>query len=355
MDKRQSGLETWSNISEFDRNSGGVHGALPIILALASALGIAPFMVLRFMHGEILMGLLDACIVSGMLLLGTFVYRTRRVRAASIALSAFCVAALLTTVHFSGAHQVLWAYPCVMAIYYLLRPREATALVLVMIAGVLPALMRETDAFTTTSTIVTLVLIGAFSYSFAAAANRQHKLLLQLATRDPLTGAGNRRALDEKLNDVVASSRRIPGNSSLIMLDLDHFKTVNDRHGHAKGDEILCRITEIVNLRIRVTDSLYRIGGEEFVVVAEHQSLEKAAHLAEQFRTLVEANELVPDRPVTISLGVAELCAGESGSEWLGRADEALYAAKRKGRNTTALAKPNVAKIYSVLSSAESI
>ena len=96
-------------------------------------------------------------------------------------------------------------------------------------------------------------------------------------------------------------------------------------------------MTEIINLRIRVTDSLYRIGGEEFVVVLEGADLDHGAHLAEQLRTLVDANELVPDHGVTISLGVAELKKGESGNDWLHRADEALYRAKDAGRNSTSL------------------
>ena len=90
-------------------------------------------------------------------------------------------------------------------------------------------------------------------------------------------------------------------------------------------------------MRIRVTDSLYRIGGEEFVVVLDGQDLHRAAHLAEQLRTLVDANELVPDQAVTVSLGVAELKASESANDWLHRADEALYRAKNAGRNSTSL------------------
>jgi diguanylate cyclase (GGDEF)-like protein len=159
--------------------------------------------------------------------------------------------------------------------------------------------------------------------------------LLVLATKDPLTGAGNRRGLDSKLGEVVNSFRRTGVNASLILLDLDHFKSVNDIYGHAVGDQILRRVTEIINLRIRVTDSLYRVGGEEFIVVLEGADLHKGVHLAEQLRTLVDANELVPDHAVTISLGVAELKEGESANDWLHRADEALYRAKDAGRNST--------------------
>ena len=117
------------------------------------------------------------------------------------------------------------------------------------------------------------------------------------------------------------------------MLDLDHFKQVNDRHGHAKGDEILIKLTELVGMRIRVTDSIFRIGGEEFVIVVEDMNLENAARLGEQLRTIVEAHDLAPESAVTISLGIAQHHYGESGDDWMSRADNALYMAKHSGRN----------------------
>lgn len=343
MNEKQSGLETWTFINSLQSKHESLEGTLPFILAVAGSLGIIPFAVLRFMHGEYVMAFIDVVLIIGMMILGTFVYRTQQVRPVSIALSFLCVVGVLLSVHASGTRQVLWAYPAVMAIFYLLRPIEAIALVLAMISALLPKLLQVSSSFQATSVVTTLLLMGAFAYSFASVTNRQRTLLTHLANKDPLTGVGNRRALDDKIRDVVASNDRNPVPSSLIILDLDHFKEVNDAHGHAKGDEILRRITEIVNLRIRVTDSLYRIGGEEFVVVVEHQNIDKASHLAEQLRTLVEANELVPDHPVTISLGVAELATGEAGGNWLRRADEALYAAKRAGRNATALAEEMVA------------
>jgi len=171
--------------------------------------------------------------------------------------------------------------------------------------------------------------------AFSLITSRQREQLLVLATKDPLTGAGNRRGLDAKLAEIVNSFKRTGTLSSLVLLDLDHFKKVNDIYGHAVGDQILKSVTEIINLRIRVTDSLYRIGGEEFIVVLEGADLHKAVYLAEQLRTLVDANELVPDHAVTISLGVAELKEGESPNDWLHRADEALYRAKDAGRNST--------------------
>ena len=204
--------------------------------------------------------------------------------------------------------------------------------------ALIPALLPGQPTLSVATTLITLLVTCAFAYAFSLITHRQRLQLMQLATRDPLTGAGNRRALENKMRHVVNVHKRTKTPVSMLLMDLDHFKLVNDRHGHAAGDEILRSITEIVNLRIRVTDSLYRIGGEEFVVVFDGQDLHRAAHLAEQLRTIIEANELVPDHSVTVSVGVAELKEGESGNDWLHRADEALYRAKRSGRNAMSIA-----------------
>ena len=237
----------------------------------------------------------------------------------------------------NGPGQVYWTFPALMAIFYLVRPREAVVFAAVMVVALLPVMLPGKTPHETTTIIITMLVTSAFALAFSLITNRQREELLQLATKDPLTGAGNRRGLDTKLADVVNAYKRSGTPASLILLDLDHFKAVNDIHGHAVGDQILQSITEIINLRIRVTDSLYRIGGEEFVVVLEGADLHRAAHLAEQLRTLVDANELVPDHAVTISLGVAELKPDEIANAWLHRADEALYRAKDSGRNSTSL------------------
>lgn len=339
MSEEQSGLETWSYIARSKSTRKNIEGYLPLILSGAFALGITPFAVMRFLNGEWLVGVIDVIIVVSAITLGIFVYRTRQVRFVSIVLSVLCIGGVLSTVYLAGPQQIFWAYPALMAVFYLVKPREAIIFALVLIAALIPKILPEENAFHTTTMLITIAVMSAFAYAFSIVTNRQRELLISLATKDPLTGAGNRRALEIKMAEVVAGHSRGRAPSSLIILDLDHFKAVNDAHGHAAGDQILRSITEIVNLRIRVTDSLYRIGGEEFVVVLEDQDMAGASHLAEQLRTLVEANELVPDHAVTISLGVAEIRYKESSNDWLHRADEALYQAKRAGRNTTSLAR----------------
>lgn len=333
-----SGLDAWRYIMQSDSQRNPVESYLPLILSAAGAVGVLPFMILRYLQGEWIAAFVDSVIVVGFTCLGFYVYRTRRIRFASIAISVFCMAGVISTVYVIGPHQVYWAYPALMAVFYLVRAHEAIGFAVVTVAALTPRLLGNLDSHATTTILITIVVMSTFAFAFSLITNRQRELLVQLATKDPLTGAGNRRYLDSKLHEVVNAHRRTGASVSMLSLDLDHFKKVNDVHGHAVGDQILKSITDIINLRIRITDSLYRIGGEEFVVVLEGQDLKRAAHLAEQLRTLVEANELVPDHSVTISFGVAELQENESATDWMHRADEALYRSKRAGRNTTHLA-----------------
>tara|TARA_R110002096_G_scaffold22547_8_gene72301 strand:+ start:3131 stop:4150 length:1020 start_codon:yes stop_codon:yes gene_type:complete len=338
MRRLYSGLEAWRHTVETSPRRDIVASYLPLILSAAGGLGVLPFMVLRYLQGEWIAAVVDTVIVVGFLCLGVYVFRTRRIRFASIAISLFCVAGVFSTMYLIGPHQAYWIYPVLMAIFYLLRPVEALALAVVTIAGLVPQLVGHVDAHSATTILITIVVMSSFAFGFSLITNRQRDQLMNLATKDPLTGAGNRRHFDQKLLELINEKRRSSTAASLLLLDLDNFKDVNDIYGHAAGDKILKQITEIINLRIRVTDTLYRIGGEEFVVVLEGQALDRASHLAEQLRTLVEANELLPDQAVTISLGVAELRPDESPVDWLHRADEALYAAKNAGRNLSRIA-----------------
>lgn len=339
MKDLHSGLDAWRYIIASDSERRSVESYLPLILSIVGALGVLPFTVLRYMQGAWAAAIVDTVIVVGFIALGTYVFRTRRVQVASILISCFCIAGVISTVYIIGPQQVYWVYPTLMAVFYLVRPRIALVLAMVTVATLIPQMIGNMELHATTTVLVTIVVMSSFAFAFSRITNRQREQLMHLATKDPLTGAGNRRGLDVKLKDIINNHKRNGVTASMLLLDLDHFKKVNDVHGHAMGDQTLKRVTEIINLRIRVTDSLYRIGGEEFVIVLESQDATRATHLAEQLRTLIQANELVPDQPVTISLGVAELAKDETVSSWLGRADEALYRAKHAGRNTTSIAK----------------
>ena len=318
-----------------DNKNTNIEEYLPLMLGIVGAIGVFPFAIIRFINGDYVMALLDAALVTLLASLSIILYKTHQVRITSILLAMIAIAGMLATIYLEGATQVYWIYPVLVGVFFLIERREALVASVLSIVLLLPFLATEFTPFALTRILITIIVTCSLAYAFATITRRQRDELMNLATRDPLTGVGNRRAMQQKLDEAIASRGRTNRNCCLLMLDLDHFKKVNDRHGHAKGDEILIKLTEIVELRIRATDNMYRIGGEEFVIVLEDQNIENASRLAEQLRTIVEANELAPESSVTISIGVAQHVRGESAESWMSRADNALYAAKDSGRNQT--------------------
>ena len=155
----------------------------------------------------------------------------------------------------------------------------------------------------------------------------------QIASTDRLTGAWNRRHLDRALAMETSRSRRRGEPLSLLALDIDRFKRVNDRYGHKVGDAVLAEVVQRVCAAVRVTDSLTRSGGEEFLVLLPGTSLADAVATAERIRLTVGAEPIAPAGTVTVSLGAAEYLPDRDVGDWLERADEMLFAAKRAGRN----------------------
>lgn len=151
---------------------------------------------------------------------------------------------------------------------------------------------------------------------------------------DALTGVGNRRRLDQALAAEIGRMRRGGGKLSAIMLDVDHFKRVNDDFGHAAGDCVLAELGALLRSQMRAIDIVARFGGEEFVMLLPDANLAAAAATAERLRVALAERVIAPlPHPVTASFGVAELGDDDDATALLGRIDAALYQAKQGGRN----------------------
>jgi diguanylate cyclase (GGDEF)-like protein len=160
-----------------------------------------------------------------------------------------------------------------------------------------------------------------------------------LANQDSLTGAYNKRYFDEALAREIRRARQAGAPFGLIVFDVDHFKKINDTHGHVAGDTVLKGVVDTVKARLRRDDLLCRIGGEEFALILPNATDSLARQIAEEARAAVEGSEYSFEGtriPVTLSLGVAVLSGGDVPETVHKRADEALYAAKRGGRNRVA-------------------
>lgn len=162
--------------------------------------------------------------------------------------------------------------------------------------------------------------------------------LSKLASTDKLTGAWNRRRLEEALVNEMDRLKRYDHPLSMLILDIDFFKKVNDEHGHSVGDQVLIKMANVLQSNLRASDTLTRWGGEEFVVLCPNTTLSTVAMLAERLRESIARTTFPEVGPVTISLGVAECMVGEAWEDWFKRADAALYRAKAGGRNQVQIA-----------------
>jgi diguanylate cyclase (GGDEF)-like protein len=160
------------------------------------------------------------------------------------------------------------------------------------------------------------------------------------ASTDPLTGLSNRRHFMELCNLEVARAQRSGGKITMLALDLDHFKQINDRYGHAMGDEVLKTFAERASSELRPTDRLARLGGEEFMVLLPDTAIPEALLIAERIRSKVEQIRVTTPAAIisfTVSIGLAEFPThGERLEQVFIRADECLYRAKAQGRNQIA-------------------
>ena len=188
---------------------------------------------------------------------------------------------------------------------------------------------------------LSLVLAALFLALLTSLALRQwskSRNLRNLAMTDPLTGVASRIGIEHEAEQAIAQAIRTETPLSSLMLDLDRFKAINDRYGHAAGDRVLRAAAETWHAQLRGRDPLGRIGGEEFVVVCPDTSLEQALQVAGRLREATHALAFRRHRSgieVTVSIGAANHKHGETRDDLFARADAALYRAKQRGRDRT--------------------
>lgn len=191
--------------------------------------------------------------------------------------------------------------------------------------GVLSAVAAEKAAFSAHSQDLLQLIAGM------CAPHVEVARLSRLAQLDALTGSFNRHGLE-----LVCPADEVSRPLTLAMVDIDHFKAINDQHGHAAGDEVLKRVARLLSESVRAEDSVVRMGGEEFLLVLPDLDLHKAVRVTERTRALVEGSVIQTSSAavrLTVSSGVAQRQPGEARDETVARADEALYRAKSSGRN----------------------
>ncbi|MGH8248206.1 MAG: GGDEF domain-containing protein, partial [Gammaproteobacteria bacterium] len=301
-------------------------------ICISAILCITPFAIHSLLVGDLILGT-AGFMVSGLFLIDFLsVQRLHRpLINRTLALTLMAGASALS-IGYLGEAGMYWAFPLVVTLHFILDRRAALIInsvfliaVTLLAANMLepPVLLRFTTA---------LLMTSVFACIFAMMVNRQQQAQEKQLITDPLTGAYNRRHLGVRTGAYVQRNRRYGHPASLILFDIDHFKSINDSFGHNIGDRVLRILVDTVKARIRAMDEIFRYGGEEFVILLPDTTLEQGTKLAQDITDMIAQVRMIEGGPVTISCGVGELLKDEDAGSWLSRCDDALYRAKDAGR-----------------------
>lgn len=323
----------------FERLKSDFYLAMLTLVCAIIVLCITPYGLYRLFTGNIVVGIADILIVTCAIIATLVAWRTgNTVKPGLFMAIVFCIGAVLVCINL-GVDGLFWVYPFLVFIFYLVSPIKAFVLLVIMLFALLSyAFLHPGSVFDSQfqmiTFMVTTTISSVFAFIFAYRAQVQRQELKRLATTDSLTGASNRRTLNDQLAVAIYEFSRSGRLYGLILLDLDHFKQINDNHGHKVGDQKLIELITVLQSMLRLHDQVFRFGGEEFVVLVSDVKLADLIKLAEKLRVGVEQRMMLPDGShLTTSVGVALLQPGEDWEVWLHRADMALYKAKHLGRN----------------------
>jgi len=246
---------------------------------------------------------------------------------------------IIYSTYINGLNGLVWAFPVTTALFFLLGATGGLIINIVFISllAIFGIHIAETGTFIRAQT--SLILLTVFTYVFAWLVESQGAKLRKLASTDLLTGCCNRLVLTRVMNHVASMKLRYNQPTSLMMMDLDYFKKINDTYGHMTGDKVLKELSHLLKERFRNSDILIRFGGEEFLVILPNTHIQEAENLGRDLVNLIGSYKFQGIKQLTVSIGVSELRANEEPDQCISRTDSLLYDAKRAGRNRVVSSK----------------
>lgn len=329
------------------------------LIFLIGATFIAAFTFVNFLEGRNSIGLfLLGCLIT-VSIINLYALKSDNFIIAGWLYSSVLFSLVVYLVLTGGVLQTgpLWTYPIVVIIVSLLGPvtgffLSALLIGLLILIFLFAADFTQLPRYATTFQvryIATLIALTGLVWSIEYARSRAFDLLnklyedmLKVSRTDQLTGLLNRRGFEERFAAEVNLFQRQGKPFSLLLIDVDNFKMINDRHGHLVGDAYLKKIATILRSEVRSMDAIGRWGGEEFIILLTSSTQEQAVGVANKIRNTIEnLHQVIVDAPekLTISIGVAQYREGESLTELTDAADRALYEAKKSGKNRVSVSK----------------
>jgi len=244
--------------------------------------------------------------------------------------------AIALSISSQGVIGAFWCFPTVLFLFFVLPRRVAAVSSVALLLGGTAMVYRYVSPRVTVRFAASLILTIFIINVIQNVVRELQRRLVEQAITDPLTGAFNRRYMEERMAEALERGRRRPAPMSLLVIDIDHFKRVNDERGHAAGDVVLKGIVSLVRQRVRAVDLVFRMGGEEFVVLLPDTAEDAGFTMADKLRQSIAEATLLDGLVLTVSIGVGAAVAGDSVESWIKATDAALYAAKEAGRNRVA-------------------
>ncbi|MDT0594602.1 GGDEF domain-containing protein [Glaciecola petra] len=248
------------------------------------------------------------------------------------ALSALIALGVLAVVVFGGQEHLFYIFPACIAWYLLSKPAIGLSIAIGINIAILPIILNYDKEFLIAFYVAMLPFI-LLLFCSSKTLHSHHTRINNLATIDYLTQAGNRRLFQQDLDNNIRNNERHNIPCCLILLDMDHFKALNDEYGHNIGDKVLVSVAKLTQQRLRRSDSLYRLGGEEFAIILSHSNLKEAVLAAKDLKRYIDAEQDSFLPAFTVSYGVSQYRKEESAEDWLMRTDKALYESKEMGRD----------------------
>jgi diguanylate cyclase (GGDEF)-like protein len=303
-------------------------------VSLVSTLVITPFTFNNFLQGRYLLGL-STTIVVLICALNTWLCHQNRYH---LWLNLYVIVPIITVatslaIYYLQVAGSYWVFLSIFSLYFILPISLAWKTNCLVVGIMLPLALISLDFHVLIRFYAVMLGTSVYAYASMREIDKLYDQTSNLAIRDALTNLYNRTLLNPAMDQAISIHERGGNPMTLIMLDLDHFKKVNDRHGHDSGDQVLKGIARFLLRNLRASDMIFRLGGEEFLILLYNTGEATGYRLAEKLRTRIAGLDLLPEARVTASMGVVELQKGMDRETWLRACDQLLYGAKSRGRN----------------------